>query len=89
MSLSISLPADVEEVLRDRAAAAGKDVETFAREAVEEKLRQPKTYREIFAPLQEAFAEAKIDDRGLADLFSDLRDKVWSQRRNDGPESHP
>jgi predicted transcriptional regulator len=38
MSLSIPFPPEIEEQLRRRAAAAGKDVSTFVREAVEEKL---------------------------------------------------
>ncbi len=38
MTVTISLPAETEAKLRDRAAATGKDVSTFIREAVEEKL---------------------------------------------------
>lgn len=38
MTLTLSLPPDLEARLRERAAAAGKDVESLVREAVEEKL---------------------------------------------------
>ena len=38
MTLNLSLSAESEARLRQRAAAAGKDVSTFVREAVEEKL---------------------------------------------------
>jgi len=38
MTVTFSLPPEVEARLRERAAAAGKDVATLVREAVEEKL---------------------------------------------------
>lgn len=38
MTLHLSLPPETEARLRERAAAAGKDVETFVRETVEERL---------------------------------------------------
>jgi predicted DNA-binding protein len=39
MTLSISLTPEIEARLRDQAKASGKDLGTFVREAVEEKLR--------------------------------------------------
>jgi Ribbon-helix-helix protein, copG family len=38
MTVTISLPPDAEARLREQAAAAGKDISTLVREAVEEKL---------------------------------------------------
>lgn len=38
MTLTLSLPPELETRLRERAAASGKDVESIVREAVEEKL---------------------------------------------------
>lgn len=38
MTLNITLGSDAEERLRQQATAAGKDVATFVREAIEEKL---------------------------------------------------
>ena len=38
MTLTLSFPPDMEARLRERAAAAGKDVESLVREAIEEKL---------------------------------------------------
>ena len=39
MTLNIALPPETETKLRERADAAGTDVPTFVREAIEEKLR--------------------------------------------------
>ena len=41
MTLHLSLPPEIEARLRERAAATGKDVETFVLEAVEEMLAAP------------------------------------------------
>jgi hypothetical protein len=38
MTVSINLPADTEAILRQQAAAAGKDLTEFVQEAIEEKL---------------------------------------------------
>ena len=38
MNVSINFPADIETTLRRRAAAVGKDVETFVKEVVTERL---------------------------------------------------
>jgi hypothetical protein len=50
MTLTISLPPDTEAKLRDQAKASGKDMGTFVREAVEEKLRaigEPRPARDL------------------------------------------
>jgi len=43
MSITIPFTPAVEAKLRERAAAAGKDLDAFVREAVEEKLGLPST----------------------------------------------
>ena len=51
MTHQINLPLPLESKLRERAAATGRDTETFIVETLAEKLNGPKSYREIFAPL--------------------------------------
>lgn len=41
MTIHINLPPETEAELRERAAAVGKDLASFVREAVEEKLAEP------------------------------------------------
>ena len=53
MTLEIILAADEEARLRERAAAAGLDIQTFAREALIEKIDRP-TFAELLAPVHEA-----------------------------------
>ena len=52
MTLVIDLPPQLEEKLQQRAAEAGKDAATFAREALEEKLLGPQALDEILAPFR-------------------------------------
>ena len=50
MTLSIAVPDELETTLRDRASAEGKDVPTFVRETLEEKLRRPKRLPKYWRP---------------------------------------
>ena len=40
MNVSVQFPVDIENALRNTAAAAGKDVETFVRDIVAERLAE-------------------------------------------------
>lgn len=82
MTVTIALSPDVEAKLRARAAAAGKDVTVFVREAVEEKLAAAPNFRDIFAPLHEAFAQGHLPDAELDKLFGELRDEVWADKQS-------
>jgi len=75
MTHQIILPQPLERKLRERAAATGIDAETFIVETLAEKLNGPKSYREIFAPLHQAFAETPIPDDELAKLVDRARDE--------------
>jgi len=72
----IQLPDDLERRLLDRAAEAGTDAETFILRVVEEKLQSPKSFREIFAPLQEAFADGDMSPEATDELFKQLRQRA-------------
>jgi hypothetical protein len=66
MTLHIELAPELEARLRERAAAAGVDVETFAREAVEEKLRGRKGLDAVLGPVRQEFHEIsdeELDER--------------------------
>lgn len=73
-TLSISLPPETEARLRERAAAAGKDPATFAREAVEAMLRAPQTFAEVLAPVHQQFADCGLTDTELDTLLQSSLD---------------
>jgi plasmid stability protein len=73
MTHQINLPDPLEQKLRERAAAAGTDAETFIVQTLARSLQAPKTYREIFAPLHQAFGEAPISEDELTALVDQAR----------------
>lgn len=78
MTLQIDLSPEFEALLRQRAAAAGKDAAAFAREAVEEKLRGRETLAEILGPIRKDFRdvpEAELDTR-IQKAISEARSKA-------------
>ena len=83
MTLSIPLSPDMEAKLKERAAAAGKDVVSFVRDAVEEKLAAPRSFAEILAPVHAAFRATGYTEEQMTDTFEQLRDEVW--RESQGP----
>jgi hypothetical protein len=84
MTLNLELDPDLEAKLRDRAAAAGKNPETFALHALAEKLREPRTFAEILDPAHKAVAasgmtDAELDaflDKAIADARRERKQRV-------------
>ena len=62
MTLRIDLSPELEAKLRERAAAAGKDIAAFAREAVEEKLRGRESMAEILGPIRRDFRDVSEEE---------------------------
>jgi plasmid stability protein len=70
MTLTINLPSATIEKLQAQAAATGKDVETFVREAVEAKLADKKrSFLEILKPLHDEVQESGITEEELDALI--------------------
>lgn len=61
MTITINLPPETLDQLKAEAQAAGKDVETVVREAVEAKLaRRKRTFAEILKPVHD-----DVEARGM------------------------
>ena len=82
MTLSISFPPDMEARLKERAAAAGKDVVAFVRDVVQEKLAAPQSFAEILAPVHEAFRSAGQTEGHMTRIFEELREEVWREKHD-------
>jgi hypothetical protein len=82
MTLEIRLAPDEEARLRDRAAAAGQDVQTFVLEAVFEKLDRP-TFAELLAPLHEGVRRSGMGADQVDALADQAREEYWAERRAD------
>ena len=64
MVLRISISAEAETKLKERAAAQGKDPTTYASEIVEEVVTKP-SLDEVLAPLRCEFEESGMSDDQL------------------------
>jgi plasmid stability protein len=80
MTITLSLPPDLERQLHDRAARAGRDAAAFARELLERALADGPTFDELLAPLRAQVAATETTDAELDALFEQARDQVWRDR---------
>lgn len=72
MSITVELSPDTEKQVFDRAAAAGTDVGTFIREAVEEKLHRSRvSFSEILKPIHEEVRHSGLSEAELDELLAE------------------
>jgi plasmid stability protein len=85
MTLTLNLSAELERQLRARAAQCGKDVETVARELIEQGISARSTLDTILAPFRNQFAASGISEDGLTALFEEAREEVHSGHARNQP----
>jgi len=81
MTVEFELSPEFEVKLRERANAAAKDPATFAREAVEEKLRGPRSFAEILAPIHKEVEDSGMTDKELDSLIQQAIDDSRRERK--------
>lgn len=72
-------PAD-EPRVRERAAAAGKDVAAFVAEVALKAITAP-TLDEMLAPVREQFARSGMTDDELGDFLEDVKHDMRREKR--------
>ena len=82
MTLTISLPPDVEAKVRARAAAIGTDLERYIAQLVIRSVEAPLSLEQISGPVSEAFAESGLTDDELSDLLEREKHEARRERRN-------
>jgi hypothetical protein len=83
MTIEIPLLPEEEARLRTRAAAAQKELLTFVREAVLEKLDRP-SLDELLAPVQQDVQDSGVTESELDAAIEQARDEVWNERKSPG-----
>jgi plasmid stability protein len=95
MTLTITLPPETEQRLRERAAQSGQSVERFVQQLVEREVREangnqvaatpaPGTasaLEEILAPFRQEVLESGMTDDELREFFTAARDEVRAEKR--------
>ncbi len=85
MSVTIDLPPELEQTVRQHAARSGQDVSAFVLQAVQEKIAKAHTFDEICAPFAEAVAATGISDDEFNRFFEEVRDEVWREKQGKKP----
>jgi hypothetical protein len=82
MTITVDFPPATLERLQAEAKASGKDVETFVREAVEQKLaRRNRTFAEIVKPMHDAVDASGMSDQDLDELLEGELRATRAERR--------
>ena len=83
MTITINLPPATLDQLKAEAQAAGKDVETVVREAVESKLaRRKRTFAEILKPVHDAVDASGMSEDDVDTLLRTELKAVRDERRS-------
>ena len=85
MTVTINLPPELEQVLRQQAARKNQDVTTFVLQAVQEKIARGQTLDEICAPFAAAVAASGVSDEELDRLIEEAREEVWQEKQGKKP----
>lgn len=81
MSLTISLPGDLEVKVQEAAARQGQDVEAYVIHAVERALRK-RSLDEMLAPVRAQFAASGMTEEELTALVKAERRAMWGEKQN-------
>ena len=80
MSTSITIPAELEDKIAERAAEQGKDVEQFVLEALARAV-EPPSLRELFADVREEIRTTGSSEEELDARIETAVKEVRKQRR--------
>ena len=81
MTLTIDLPSELEQTVRQQAARRGQDVNGYVFQAVQEKVAKARTIAEISRPIADAVAATGISDQEFDEFFEEARKEVWQAKQ--------
>jgi hypothetical protein len=82
MTVTIDLPAELEQPLRLHAERRGQDLAAVILEAIREKLDKTRSLDEICAPFAKAVEASGMTDEEFDGFFEKARDEAWHQRQS-------
>jgi len=85
MSVTIDLPPELENALRQYAARSDQDVGAFVLQAVREKIARARTFDEVCAPFARAVEATGITDEEFDRFFEEVRAEVWQEKQGKRP----
>ena len=82
MTITLTLPPDMERQLVELAAKHGQDVQTYACELIRRGVTRAPTFDEILQPFRQQVAASGLSDEALTNLFESARDEVQATSGN-------
>ncbi|MEW6126963.1 MAG: hypothetical protein AB1757_07985 [Acidobacteriota bacterium] len=79
MDVTISIPTELEVVLKERAAQFGKDADDYLSQLVTKHLERP-ALDEILAPVRKDFAKSGMTEEELNQLIEEERQALWDEK---------
>ena len=80
MSVVLELEPEVEEKLKERAAARGSEFNIYL-ETELKKLANAHSYEEIMAPVWKDFEDSEMTEEEFGEFVDDLREKTWQEKK--------
>jgi len=80
MTLNLSISAKVEASLREKAAAAGQDIATYASRVLERLAEPPLSVADLSGPLSQEFRNSGMSDCELGDFLEDVKHRSRTER---------
>jgi hypothetical protein len=81
MTLEIPISFEAEASLREKAAAAGQDVASYAAGVLERAARRPLTLEELSGPIAEDFRRSGMSEDELTAFLESAKHEMRRQRR--------
>ena len=81
MTLNLSLPADTEAKLKERALAAGQEVSRYLEQLIAKELSAPLSLAEASEPLARAVDASGVSDNELTSILVQSRDRARHAKR--------
>ncbi len=77
MTITLTMPAETQRKLVERATRAGQNVESLACELIERSLNDEPTLDEILAPFRRQVTDSGMSEAELSTLFEEERQEVF------------
>jgi hypothetical protein len=89
MTITIDLPAEIEEKVKLQASHDGVKVEDYVKSLIKEasdrreriEKESEKSFREILAPIHTEFEESGMSEEELTEFLEELREEVWQEKQ--------
>ena len=80
MEITISIPPDVQDRLRQRAVESGQDVAGYVETLIERDLSSSMSLRDLYAPVRRQIEQSGMSESELDALIEEAREEAYQER---------